>query len=100
MLDPRRLQAELSDLMADIGVPPDWQPEGAGEAEADSLAESDAASEDSEAGQGGDVAANIETAIDLLRLWVKYLLLDLEATRRESDSLRKMLQRRQEEQES
>jgi hypothetical protein len=46
------------------------------------------------------VAANIETAIDLLRLWVKYLLLDLEATRRESDSLRKMLQRRQEEQES
>jgi hypothetical protein len=37
---------------------------------------------------------HIEESVDHLRLQVKYLLLDLEATKRESSYLRQMLQRR------
>lgn len=37
------------------------------------------------------VDAMIEN-IDFLRLWIKYLLFDLEATRRENSYLRKMLE--------
>ncbi len=97
MLDRRRLEAELSDLLAEIGVPPDWRPEQSGEPQGEPPVDSAALSEESEPGQG---AAHTETAMDLLRLSVKYLLFDLEATRRETNFLRKMLQERREEQES
>jgi hypothetical protein len=34
----------------------------------------------------------MQESIDFLRLWIKYLLFDLEATRRENQYLRKMLE--------
>jgi len=34
----------------------------------------------------------MQESIDFLRLWIKYLLFDLEATRRENACLRKMLE--------
>ena len=41
-------------------------------------------------------ASNVQESLDYLRLAIKYLLFDLEATRRENSYLRKMLQRHQE----
>ncbi len=40
-------------------------------------------------------AANVQESLDYLRVAIKYLLFDLEATRRENAYLRKMLQRHQ-----
>lgn len=34
----------------------------------------------------------MQESLDFLRLWIKYLLFDLEATRRENSQLRKMLE--------
>lgn len=36
--------------------------------------------------------SSLQDSIDFLRLWIKYLLFDLEATRRENSYLRKMLE--------
>lgn len=36
--------------------------------------------------------SSLQESIDFLRLWIKYLLFDLEATRRENAYLRKMLE--------
>ncbi len=41
-------------------------------------------------------ASNVQESLDYLRVAIKYLLFDLEATRRENSYLRKMLQRHQE----
>ncbi len=41
-------------------------------------------------------ASNVQDSLDYLRVAIKYLLFDLEATRRENSYLRKMLQRHQE----
>ena len=38
--------------------------------------------------------ASLHESIDFLRLSIKYLLFDLEATRRENDQLRKLLEER------
>ena len=35
---------------------------------------------------------SMQESLDFLRLWIKYLLFDLEATRRENTQLRKMLE--------
>ena len=35
---------------------------------------------------------SLQESIDFLRLWIKYLLFDIEATRRENGYLRKMLE--------
>ncbi len=40
-------------------------------------------------------ASNVQDSLDYLRVAIKYLLFDLEATRRENSYLRKMLQRHQ-----
>ena len=40
-------------------------------------------------------ASNVQESLDYLRVAIKYLLFDLEATRRENSYLRKMLQRQQ-----
>ena len=40
-------------------------------------------------------ASNVQESLDYLRVAIKYLLFDLEATRRENSYLRKMLQRHQ-----
>lgn len=42
----------------------------------------------------GLVGASLEEALDYLRLQVKYLMFDLEATRRENGYLRRMLETR------
>ena len=42
--------------------------------------------------QEGDEAGIFQGSIDFLRLRIKYLLFDLEATRRESQRLRKLLE--------
>ena len=36
--------------------------------------------------------SSLQESIDFLRLWIKYLLFDIEATRRENGYLRKMLE--------
>lgn len=36
--------------------------------------------------------ASMQENLDFLRLWIKYMLFDLEATRRENSFLRKMLE--------
>lgn len=41
-------------------------------------------------------ASNVQESLDYLRVSIKYLLFDLEATRRENSYLRKMLQRNEE----
>ena len=38
-----------------------------------------------------DTVSSLQESIDFVRLSIKYLLFDLEATRRENDQLRKML---------
>ncbi len=38
-----------------------------------------------------DTVNSLQESIDFVRLSIKYMLFDLEATRRENDSLRKML---------
>ncbi len=40
-------------------------------------------------------ASNVQDSLDYLRVAIKYLLFDLEATRRENSYLRKMLQKHQ-----
>ncbi len=40
-------------------------------------------------------ATNVQDSLDYLRVAIKYLLFDLEATRRENSYLRKMLQKHQ-----
>lgn len=40
-------------------------------------------------------ASNVQESLDYLRVAIKYLLFDLEATRRENSYLRKMLQKQQ-----
>ena len=40
-------------------------------------------------------ASNVQDILDYLRVAIKYLLFDLEATRRENSYLRKMLQKQQ-----
>ena len=40
-------------------------------------------------------ATNVQDSLDYLRVAIKYLLFDLESTRRENSYLRKMLQRHQ-----
>lgn len=42
--------------------------------------------------QKGDDASGIQKSIDFLRLCIKYMMFDLEATRRENQFLRKMLE--------
>lgn len=42
--------------------------------------------------QEGTDASNLQKSIDFLRLSIKYILFDLEATRRENQYLRKMLE--------
>jgi chromosome segregation ATPase len=39
-----------------------------------------------------ETVSNLQESIDFLRLSIKYLLFDLEATRRENNQLRKMLE--------
>ncbi len=45
-----------------------------------------------------ETVSNLQESIDFVRLSIKYMLFDLEATRRENDQLRKMLEQRDREQ--
>lgn len=82
-MDERQLQTTLSELLSEIG----------------SLPESDRVGLEAFAHQTREqqeklkqTVTNSQESMDYLRLSIKYLLFDLEATRRENAYLRKMLE--------
>lgn len=81
-------QAKLAELIGQIGTLP--------QAEQDKL---NALVEETKERQQQikQTASELQESIDFLRLSIKYLLFDLEATRRENAYLRKMLEHAQEE---
>lgn len=82
-MDELTFQKKLGELMAQI----DTLPEG----ERDRLRALAAETRQRHA----DIKKSVDSMqenIDFLRLWIKYLLFDLEATRRENTYLRKMLE--------
>jgi len=82
-MDEVTFQKKLSELMAQI----DTLPEG----ERDRIRS--LASETKQ--RHADIKKSVDQmqeSLDFLRLWIKYLLFDLEATRRENQYLRKMLE--------
>ncbi|GMU82037.1 MAG: transcriptional regulator [Phycisphaerales bacterium] len=82
-MDEVTFQQKLGELMAQI----DTLPEG----ERDRLRALAAETRQRHA----DIKKSVDSMqenIDFLRLWIKYLLFDLEATRRENSYLRKMLE--------
>lgn len=82
-MDEVTFQQKLGELMAQI----DTLPEG----ERDRLRALAAETRQRHA----DIRKSVDSMqenIDFLRLWIKYLLFDLEATRRENSYLRKMLE--------
>lgn len=81
-MDNHQYQADLSKLLKDIGALP--TPE---QSEVDHTADEGEGVHESLNQSVGD----LKEAVDYLRLAVKYLLFDLEATRRENDYLRQML---------
>ncbi|MFN0135039.1 MAG: transcriptional regulator [Phycisphaerae bacterium] len=82
-MDEVTFQNKLSELMAQI----DTLPEG----ERDRIRAIAAETKQRHA----DIRKSVDQmqeSLDFLRLWIKYLLFDLEATRRENQYLRKMLE--------
>jgi hypothetical protein len=87
MLDEKTLRAWLDDLLAEIIVLPDE----------DSLdAEEPTGPAGSVCGPHAEPTCDVQVGLDVLRLLVKYLLFDLEATRRENRLLRTALNQRRE----
>ncbi|MFO0839921.1 MAG: transcriptional regulator [Phycisphaerae bacterium] len=82
-MDENAFQKKLGELMSQIETLPESERE-----RLKALAnETRARHEDIKRSVG-----SIQESIDFLRLWIKYLLFDLEATRRENTYLRKMLE--------
>lgn len=82
-MDEVTFQQKLGELMAQI----DTLPEGERERLRAMAAETRQ--------RHADIKKSVDSMqenIDFLRLWIKYLLFDLEATRRENSYLRKMLE--------
>ncbi|RMF74367.1 MAG: transcriptional regulator [Planctomycetota bacterium] len=82
-MDEQTFQSKLQELMGQIETLP--------EGERDRLR---ALAEETRA-RHSDIKKSVnvmQESIDFLRLWIKYLLFDLEATRRENSYLRKMLE--------
>jgi chromosome segregation ATPase len=81
-MNENTFQKKLAELVAEIGTLPD-----ADRAKLEMLAE-----ETRERHQKlKQTVNNLQESIDFLRLSIKYLLFDLEATRRENTQMRKML---------
>ncbi len=81
-MDERSLQQNVNDLLTQIGSMPDSE-----EAKLAALANETKKRHD----RIKQSVTSLQDSIDYLRLSVKYLLFDLEATRRENAYLRKIL---------
>ncbi len=82
-MNEETFQKKLAELVAEIGTLP------AGEREKlETLAEETKQRHK----QLKETVSNLQESIDFLRLSIKYMLFDLEATRRENNYLRKMLE--------
>ena len=82
-MDENTFQKKLSELVAEIGTLPENE-----RAKLETLA-----AETRERHQKlRQTVSNLQESIDFLRLSIKYLLFDLEATRRENKQLRKMME--------
>ena len=82
-MDENTFQKKLSELVAEIGTLPEGE-----RAKLETLA-----AETRERHQKlRQTVSNLQESIDFLRLSIKYLLFDLEATRRENKQLRKMME--------
>ncbi len=82
-MDEATFQKKLKELLAQIETLPESERQRLRE-----LAEETRARHE-------DIKKNVDSmlaSIDFLRLWIKYMLFDLEATRRENQYLRKMLE--------
>ncbi len=82
-MDESTFQRKLADLTREIGNGPD---------EERSQLEALAAQTKERHDKLHKTVSSLQASIDYLRLSIKYLLFDLEATRRENDQLRKMLE--------
>ncbi len=82
-MDESTFQRKLADLTREIGNVPD---------EERSQLEALAAQTKKRHDKLHKTVSSLQASIDYLRLSIKYLLFDLEATRRENDQLRKMLE--------
>lgn len=81
-MNEETFQRKLAELVAEIGALPEPDRE-----RLSNLAEQTRARHE----QIKETVNNLQESIDFLRLSIKYLLFDLEATRRENAQLRKML---------
>ncbi len=82
-MDEKKFQAKLAELMNEISTLP--------KGERDKLTEIARETQDRHAKLRKTVS-DLQESLDYLRLSIKYLVFDLEATRRENTYLRKMLQ--------
>ena len=83
MMDEKLFQEKLAELMSEISTLP--------KAERDKLAKLAALTQQRHKDLKKTVG-NLQESLDYLRLSIKYLVFDLEATRRENNYLRKMLE--------
>ena len=83
MMNEETFQHKLAELVAEIGTLPEDERQ-----KLELLAEQTKARHK----QLKETVSNLQESIDFLRLSIKYLLFDLEATRRENGYLRKMLE--------
>ena len=82
-MDERQLQTTLSELLSEIGSSPEGDRVGLEALEHETRERH---------GKLKQSVTNSQESMDYLRLSIKYLLFDLEATRRENAYLRKMLE--------
>ena len=83
VMNEQTFQHKLAELVAEIGTLPEDERQ-----KLELLAEQTKARHK----QLKETVSNLQESIDFLRLSIKYLLFDLEATRRENGYLRKMLE--------
>lgn len=86
-MNEETFQKKLAELVAEIGTLPEEDRERLTE-----LAEQTRARHE----QLKETVGQLQESIDFLRLSIKYMLFDLEATRRENTQLRKMLEQDEE----
>ncbi len=86
-MNEETFQKKLAELVAEIGTLPEEDRE-----RLTTLAEQTRARHE----QLKETVGQLQESIDFLRLSIKYMLFDLEATRRENTQLRKMLEQDEE----
>lgn len=82
-MNEKTFQKKLAELVAEIGTLPESE-----RAKLESLAQQTRERHE----KLRQTVSNLQESIDFLRLSIKYMLFDLEATRRENRQLRKMLE--------